>query len=321
MPARHRIEMSIAAALVAMGVALGAIAPSFFSPGNLLDVLLALLPVLIVATGATFVMIAGDIDISAGSVFGVCSVVAGLLALAGLPAPAIIVATTIAGAMFGVFNGVLVAYAGLPSIIVTLAAMVAWRDGLRWATQGAWIQGLPPEFQWMGLSQAAYPWTAIAVAAVIVGCGAWVLAMLPAGRAVHATGSHAHAARLAGIDTRRVRLGAFTIAGATVGLAAVINAVRFSQIPPNTGTGLELEVIAAVVVGGTAITGGRGTIAGTVLGVVLLGVLGPALTFMGVSAFWERALQGVILLVAVASDALRARSAARPGTVAEAPRG
>jgi rhamnose transport system permease protein len=104
-----------------------------------------------------------------------------------------------------------------------------------------------------------------------------------------------------------VRFWVFVIAGACTGLAALLNSVRFSQIPANTGLGLEMQVIAAVVVGGTSISGGRGTIVGTVLGVALLGVMGPALTFLGASPFWERALQGAIILLAVALDALRAR--------------
>ena len=103
-----------------------------------------------------------------------------------------------------------------------------------------------------------------------------------------------------------VTFAVFVLAGPD-GLAALLNAVRFNQIPSNVGLGLEMKVIAAAVVGGTAITGGRGTVTGTLLGVVLLGVIGPTLTFLGVSAYWERAIQGAIILTAVAADALRAR--------------
>src|SRR5213075_3111906 len=116
------------------------------------------------------------------------------------------------------------------------------------------------------------------------------------------------AARLAGLNTSRIKWSVFSALGAMAGLAAVLNAVRFNQIPSNTGIGLEMKVIASVVVGGAAITGGRGSVAGTVLGVVLLGAIGPALTFLGVSAYWERALQGAIILTAVAIDALRGRA-------------
>jgi rhamnose transport system permease protein len=124
---------------------------------------------------------------------------------------------------------------------------------------------------------------------------------------VYATGSNEQAARLAGLDTARVTFAVFAIAGALTGLAALLNSVRFNQIPSNAGIGLEMKVIAAAVVGGAAIRGGRGSFSGTLLGVVLLGAIGPALTFLGVSAYWERALQGAIILAAVALDALRER--------------
>lgn len=303
----HRIEVSTALALTALGMLLAVRAPAFFQPGHLLDVLLALLPVLVVAVGTTLVILSGEIDISVGSVFGVCSVAAGVMAVSGVPLPLVLVLTPLVGAALGAVNGALVAWLSLPSIVVTLAALVAWRDGLRWVTQGAWVQNLPANFQWLGLSQAGYPLAAIGTAVAVLVVAGWALGQWPAGRAVYATGSNAEAARLAGIDTRRVRLWTFTIAGACTGLGALLNAARFNQIPANTGVGLEMQVIAAVVVGGTAITGGRGTIVGTTLGVALLGTMGPALTFLGASAFWERALQGAIILVAVGSDALRAQ--------------
>ena len=138
---------------------------------------------------------------------------------------------------------------------------------------------------------------------------AWVLGHLAAGRAVYATGSNADAARLAGLDVALVKTSVFAAAGMLTGLAALLNSVRFNQIPSNAGLGLEMKVIAAVVVGGASITGGRGTILGTVLGVVLLGAIGPALTFLGVSAYWERAIQGGIILAAVAVDGYRAMRA------------
>lgn len=309
----HRVETTLAGIISAMGLILAVFAPRFFDPANLRDLLLANLPVLIVAVGATMVVLTGEIDISVGSVFALCSVAAGTLATWDVPMPFVVAAALALGALLGAVNGLLVAYAGIPSIVVTLATMVALRDGLRWVTEGAWVQGLPPWFQWFGLSQSAYP-SAVFVAvtvlvAVAIGCLGWTRA----GRSVYATGSNAEAARLAGIDTARVRFGVLTAAGALTALAAVMNAVRFNQIPSNTGLGLEMKVVAAVVVGGTAITGGRGTVPGTVLGVVLLGISGPALTFLGASAYWERALQGAIILAAVGAEALR-RSSSRSGS-------
>jgi rhamnose transport system permease protein len=192
----------------------------------------------------------------------------------------------------------------LPSIIVTLAMLVVWRDGLRWLTEGAWVQDLPASFQWFGLGQSRGQWLIVLSAlAVTVGFG-WMLRNLSAGRAVYAVGADREAARLAGLEPPRVVFGVFVLMGALTGLAALLNAVRFSVVPSNSGAGLEMKVIAAVVVGGTLITGGRGTIVGTLIGVALLGTIGTALTFVGINPFWERAIQGAIILAALVSDAL-----------------
>ncbi|MEO5739256.1 MAG: ABC transporter permease [Vicinamibacterales bacterium] len=304
----HRREIWVALAIGVLFAALAIARPEYFARGNLIDLFLANLAVLIIAAGMTLVMIGGEIDISVGSVFAVCAVAAGVLAKAGMPTMLVFATVCALGALVGTFNGSLVAYRRLPSIVVTLAMMIVLRDALRWITQGAWVQDLPPEFQWMGLPQGAYPLAAGILTAVIVIVIAWGLRHTAAGRLLYATGSSRDAARLAGVNTSLVTLCAFASLGALTGLAAVMNAMRFNQIPANTGLGLELKVIAAVVVGGTTITGGRGTLAGTVLGVVLLGAIGPALTFLGVSAYWERAFQGAIILVAVAADALPRRT-------------
>jgi rhamnose transport system permease protein len=302
-----RREVAVAASTALLGLLLLAVSPAFFSRENLLDVFLANLPVLIVALGMTLVILTGEIDISVGSVFAICGVTSGLLAKAGMPMPLVVAGSCLAGAALGAMNGALVAYVRIPSIVATLAAMVALRDALRWATDGAWVQDLPPGFQWLGLGQRAYPFVAALVTLGLYGLFAWGMRSLPAARAVYATGSNREAARLAGIRTPAVTFTVFVLAGAFCGLAALLNAVRFNQIPSNAGLGLEMKVIAAVVVGGTAITGGRGTVTGTLLGVVLLGVIGPALTFLGVSAYWERAIHGAIILAAVTADALRMR--------------
>jgi rhamnose transport system permease protein len=200
--------------------------------------------------------------------------------------------------------------------VVTLATMVALRDGLRWVTQGAWVQDLPPNFQAFGYSQETSQAITVAIAASMVAAMVWGLRHLAAGRAVYATGSNAEGARLAGIEPGRVVFAAFLLTGALTGAAAMLNAARFNQIPSNAGIGMEMQVIAAVIVGGVSVTGGRGTAVGAVLGVVLLGMIGPALTFLGISAYWERALQGAIILAAVAIDALRGRTERHAGILA-----
>jgi len=312
----HRREISLLIVIVALGLVLAAITPGYFARENLSDLFLGNMPVLIVAIGTTLVILTGNIDISVGSVFAICGVVAGVAAKASGSVTVAAISACAAGAVLGALNGSLVAYLKMPSIVVTLATMVALRDGLRWSTQGAWVQNLPVGFQWFGLVQSSYPFVAGAVVVILLSMIAWVMSNMAMGRAVYATGSNETAARLAGLDTARVKAVVFIIAGALTGLAALLNSVRFNQIPSNAGIGLEMKVIAAAVVGGTAIRGGAGSLLGTLLGVVLLGAIGPALTFLGVSAYWERALQGGIILAAVAVDALRERRAVHSAVAA-----
>jgi rhamnose transport system permease protein len=304
----HRSEVSVAIAILILALVLAFTTRGYFSPENLADLFLANMPVLIVALGATLVIVTGEIDISVGSVFAICGAVAGVTAKWGMPVPIAALTACAVGACLGAGNGALVAFMRLPSIVVTLATMVALRDALRWATQGAWVQDLPPSFQWLGLTQVSYPLVIGAAVSLLLAAMAWTLRHVAVGRAIYATGSNLDAARLAGLNTALVKFCVFAMAGALTGMAAVLNSVRFNQIPSNAGLGLEMKVIASVVVGGTAIAGGRGTLVGTLLGVILLGAIGPALTFLGVSAYWERAIQGAIILTAVAADAARSRS-------------
>jgi len=308
---QHRREISVALAIVALWIVVALLAPGFFTAENQRDLLMANMPVLIVALGMTLVILTGQIDISVGSQFAVCSVAAGVLAKSGLPLPAVVVAVLLVGAALGASNGALVAYVRIPSIVVTLAAMVALRDGLRWITQGAWVQDLPRGFQWFGWTLPGSEAITVSVAVILFACVGFGLRNLAAGRAVYATGSNEAAARLIGINSRLVTFCVFAVAGALTGCAALLNSVRFNQIPSNAGLGLEMKVIAAVVVGGASITGGRGTVTGTLLGVALLGMIGPALTFLGINAYWEKAIQGAIILAAVSFDAVGSRSRVR----------
>ncbi len=292
-------DFAVLIALALLLIFIAFAAPSFFSPANLRDILLANLAVLIVAIGMTLVIVLGQIDISIGAQFAVCSVLAGLLAKAGCPAWLLMLLLLAAGTALGSLNGLLVANFRLPSIVVTLAAMAVLRDSLRWATGGKWVQDLPASFQWFGFSQRGGQWLLALMTAAIVASCAYAARHLAAGRMIFATGSDAESARLAGIPTVRVVFCVFAFMGALTALAALLNAVRFPEVPGNSGAGLELKAIAAVVVGGTSITGGRGSLAGSMLGVALLAVIGPMLTFLGVNAYWEQAIQGAIILVAV----------------------
>ncbi|HVV01308.1 MAG TPA: ABC transporter permease [Verrucomicrobiae bacterium] len=301
----YRREWSVAAVLGALLVLLAIIAPRFFRAAELVPTLTAAAPLLIVACGMSLVILSREIDISVGSQFAWCSVTAGVLVHAHCPMALATAGAIAAGAVFGAFNGAMVSWLRLPSIVVTLATMVTWREALRWWREGEFVRDLPDRFQWFGFSQGAGEATVLASAAVLFLALVFFLKHLAAGRYVYAVGSDAEAARLAGINPRWVTFAVFTAMGALTGLAAMLNAVRFSDVDPKTGTGLEFQAIAAVVVGGVSISGGKGNLWGVLAGVLLLACIAPALVFLHLPPEWERALQGCIILAAVASDAWR----------------
>ena len=303
---RYFRELSVACALVVLLLVLAVIAPAFFEPQPLLSRLTREAPTLIVACGMALVIISRQIDISVGSLFGACGVCAGLLAAAGWPLWALVPLSISLGGLLGAVNGALIAGLRLPSIVVTLATMVIVREGLRWQRQGAFVN-LPDGLQWFGLSQRAGQFTLIGLALVILAALAWAMKNLSAGRFIHATGSDAEAARLAGIRPQLTTFAVFVFMGALTGLAALLNLVQSPQVDPKSGAGLELKAIAAAVVGGVAVSGGRGSLWGVFAGVLLLSCINPALTYLHVEAYWEKAIQGAIILLAVIGDGVRTR--------------
>jgi rhamnose transport system permease protein len=305
MLAHYQRELAIAAAYAALLAALAVFAPAFYRGDQFRAILVAAAPLLVAVIGMTAIILTRQIDISVGSQFSLVGIASGLLAKTGLPMPLVALCAVLLGAGLGAINGGLVAGLGLPSIVVTLATMVVFREGLRWAREGAFVRDLPPAFQWFGLGQDAGQWLIVLLAGVILAMTAWSLSNLAAGRALYATGSSREAAFLAGIQPQRVTFAAFVALGALTGLAALMNAARFASVDPTAGSGLELQTIAAVVVGGVAISGGRGTLIGPLFGVLLLATIRPALIFLGIEAHWEKAIQGTIILLAVAADAAR----------------
>ncbi len=303
---RYFRELSVAAALGLLLLALAIFAPHFFAAQPLLSRLTAQTPALIAAIGMTLVIISRQIDISVGSQFGMCAVIAGLLAAAKLPLIVVLAASIGAGALMGALNGALVAWLRLPSIVVTLATMVTWQEALRLWQQGR-LLNLPSGVQWFGQSQPAGQTILIVFAVALLAVAAWAMKNLAAGRRVYAVGTDAEAARLAGIDPQRTTFGVFVLMGGLVGLAAMMNIVQSPQVQPTCGDGLELKVIAACVVGGVAVSGGRGNLWGVFPGLLLLANVNPALTHFHVQAYWEKAIQGFVILLAVMADGLRSR--------------
>lgn len=299
---QHFREWSVVLVLFALLLTLSLLAPGFFKSSQLLSLSTAAMPILLVACGVALVILSRNIDISVGSQFSLCSVLLGLLVQAHWSWPLAGAAAIVVGACCGAFNGLLVAGLGLPSIVVTLASMVTWRESLRWWRQGEFVRDLPEGFQWFGLGQLGGELAVLTIAMGIFLLLTLGTKYLAAGRFVFAVGSDVEAARLAGIKPWRMTFGVFVLLGGLTGLAALINAVRFADVDPKTGTGLELQAIAAAVVGGVSISGGKGSLWGVLAGVLLLACIAPALVFLKLPPQWEKALQGGVILLAVAAE-------------------
>ncbi len=303
---RYFREWSVTVALGAVLLGLAFFAPAFYQPQPLLSLVTREAPTLVVACGMALIIISRQIDISVGSQFSVCSVCAALLAARGWPLALVVPAAMMLGALLGAINGVLVAGMRLPSIVVTLATMVMLRQGLNLIRQGEFVN-LPDGVQWFGLSQTAGQWTLVGAALGLMLVFGLAMRHVAAGRWVYAVGTDAEAARLAGIRPQLMTFLVFVLMGALTGLAATMNLVQSPQVQPLVGAGLEMKVIAAVVVGGVAISGGRGNLWGAFAGLLLLACVSPALTHLRVEAYWEKAIQGAIILLAVMADGVRQR--------------
>lgn len=303
---RYFRELTVAAALVLLMLSLAVFAPHFFQWQPFVSRLTSQMPALVAAIGIALVIISRQIDISIGAQFSLCAIIAGVTAASGFPLGMAIFAALAAGGLMGALNGVLVAYLGLPSIVVTLATMVTWQEALRLWQQGR-LLALPSGIQWFGLSQPVGQGIVIAVAFMLLVCVAWAMKNLAGGRRVYATGTDSEAARLAGIDPKRTTFAVFVLMGILAGLAATLNLVQSPQVQPNCGEGLDLKTIAAAVVGGVAIRGGCGTLWGVLLGMLLLANVNPALTHFHYPPYWEKAIQGLVILLAVMADGLRSR--------------
>jgi len=304
---RYFQEISVGVTLLVVLVALAIFAPGFYQPQPLLSLATREAPSLIMACGMALIIIGRQIDISVGSQFSVCSVCAALLVVHGWPLWAVVPAAAAIGGLMGAFNGAMVAWLRLPSIVVTLATMVTLRQGLNLVRQGEFVN-LPDGVQWFGLSQAGGQWVIVLAALAVMVLFALVMRHLAVGRCVYAVGSDAEAARLAGIRPQRVTFFLFVLMGALAGVAATLNLVQSPQVQPAVGTGIEMKIIAAVVVGGVAISGGRGNLWGAFMGLMLLACVSPALIHLHVEAYWEKAIQGAIILLAVVAEGLRRRN-------------
>jgi ribose transport system permease protein len=276
-------------------------AERFFTLTVLINILTQTSIYIILGVGLTIVLTAGEIDISIGSVIGLCATVAGLSMMAsGWPWPLGLAAMLATGALCGLFNGVLVALVGVPSIIVTLGALTFFRGLAYLAGGGEVFMRFPPAFIWLGAGEVLGVPVPVWIAALVALWGYLFLKASRAGQHVTAIGGGAEAARLAGIGVARVRVMSFVIMGVLSAVATIVIVARQDAAQPVMGAGIELQVLAAVVLGGTSLFGGRGVIAGTVLGALILSILQTGLLLSGVVQFWQLVALGALLIAVVA---------------------
>lgn len=261
----------------------------------------------ILAVGMTFVILTGGIDLSVGSVMALTgTIMAGMMINVGLSPLAAVLVGIILGAVIGYINGAFTAYARIPAIIVTLAMMEIARGAALLYTGGYPLSGLPASYSFIGQGYLFGVIPMPAVIMIIVFVVAYIiLNHLPLGRYIYAIGGNEEAVRLSGIKVKRIKASVYLISGITAGIAGAIMSSRLSSGQPMAGEGYELDAIAAVVLGGTSIAGGRGHIFGTLLGALLLGVLSNGLNLLGVSPYVQRVLKGAIIIGAIYYSSIR----------------
>lgn len=287
--------------LLLVGIILTIASPVFLTHNNLMNVGLATSVAALLAVGQTYVIILAEIDLSVGAALGFTAVVTaqtlrdhGLVAGVG--------AGVAAGAAIGLVNGLLVTKTRMPSFIATLATMSVLSGLSLQLTKGNPVAVTDYDFQGIGQSRIAGVPVPVVIMLAVFAVFGYLLARTRFGRHVYATGDNTEAARLSGVRTDRVKILAFVISGVLAALAGFILTARLSTAEPTAGTGLELEAIAAVIIGGTSLAGGRGTLLGTLVGALVLGVIDNGMNLLDVSPFLQNVVKGLVILLAVFLD-------------------
>jgi ribose/xylose/arabinose/galactoside ABC-type transport system permease subunit len=301
------LKWSNVLALLALIVAATVLSPHFFELRNIMNVLRGASVLCIVAVGMTLVILSRGVDLSAGSILGLAGAT---LALFGTTSPGLAIAAALgAGIAVGLVNGVLVAWLGLQPFIATVATLIAVRGLVYIVSDGANIivRDPPGWFEAIGSGHVGPVPVPVFIAAAVVLAFLFVLTQTRFGRHVYAVGANEEAARLYGVNVRRTKILVYCISGLLCALASIIQVSRLTVAEPNAGQLIELDAIAATLIGGTTFDGGIGGVPGTVLGVLILGVLGNLLNLKGVSPFVQMVLQGGIIVIAVVVSELRQR--------------
>jgi ribose transport system permease protein len=293
-------------AMLVVAVLVAATTANFLDRGNLANLILQVSIVAIIAIGSTMVILTGGIDLSPGSMIALMTVVfASAVKLWGVPFPLAILLVLVIGVGLGLLNGVLTAYLRIPSFIVTLAGLSMFRGVAFMFNNGS------PVFQVSPLLEPIFYGTLVGVPLplfyllALYAIAFWFLRWTALGRSIYAVGGNASAARLSGIDVRRIQLIAFTLAGLTAAMGAILMAARLNSGSPNYGVGLELSAIAAAVIGGASLAGGRGNILNTAIGAMTIVIVQNGLNLNAVPTSAQNVITGAIILLAVGIDMWR----------------
>jgi simple sugar transport system permease protein len=291
---------SIAVFFAAMVVVFSLLTSTFLTEANILNILRQIAPLLIVAVAMTFVITTSGIDLSVGSILALVNALAAISLQAGMPWPLVVALMLVVGVAIGLLQGFFVAHEGIPAFIVTLAGLSAIRGTALLLTKGYSIPiATESPFNEIGRGWVfGVPMPAI-IAVVVLVIGYIVFNKTTFGRYVTGVGANAEAVRRAGVNTERVTIAVYALSGLAAAMAGIIIAARLGSGSSNAGGGFELDVIAAVVLGGTSLFGGRGTMIGTVLGALTVAVIGNGLILCHLSPFLTPIVEGIIILVAI----------------------
>ena len=290
---------------IVMCVALSIAQPAFLDINNLLNTARAFSAYAIAGLGVSMVIMLGGIDISICAIYGLAGVVAALSIKGGVPTVPAILLGLLSGCACGLFNGLLVVYCKLPPYIATLGTQQIFRGICYITTRGYPISGLGSGFLWLGQGRFLGIPIAIYAMILIVLLFAIFRNKTTTGRRIFAMGGNEEATRISGVNTTRLKILCFILSGVTAAFAGILNASKLGVCQPTAGTGFEMDAIAAVVIGGSSLSGGEGTVIGTIIGAAIIGVLRNALVLLSVDSYFQTLIIGTVIIVAVSIDQIR----------------
>ncbi len=300
--ARHARQFGTFAVFVVLCAVISLLTPHFFTVPNLLNVAQQTVINAIIAVGLTFVIISGGIDLSVGSILAFAGVVMAHTLRLGWPLPLAMTAGIAVGAGCGLVNGLLISFGRLPPFIATLGMMSVARGGALLATDGRPVSGFDESFRWLATGEVARIPVPVLVMLAVYAAAYFILQRTRFGRYTFAIGGNEEASVLSGVPVRLYKIGIYALGGALAALSAILLTARLNSAQPIAGINYELDAIAATVIGGTSLMGGQGSVIGTLIGALIMGVLRNGLNLLGVSSFIQQVVIGVVIIAAVLLD-------------------